>query len=56
MTTEELHNYNRRRAIDDISYDAVCTNDFIIQMRKWIRGHLEKAYEAGYKNAKNGEL
>lgn len=56
MTTEELHNYNRRNAITDISYPAVCTTDFICGLRAWIEGWLEEAYEAGFKAAKEGQL
>lgn len=56
MTTEEVHNYNRRKAVAELSFDAVCTNEFMIQMRKWMRGHLERAYDAGFKAAKEGLL
>lgn len=55
MTTEELHNYNRRRALSDISYNAVCTNEAIIEFRRWLTKWLELAYEQGFKNATNGE-
>ena len=56
MTTEELHNYNRRRALSDISYNAVCTNDAIIEFRRWITKWLEQAYEAGYNAGKEGKI
>lgn len=56
MTPEEVHSYNKIRAISPISYEAVCKDDFIIEMREWIEKWLALAYEAGYKNAKKGEL
>lgn len=56
MTTEELHNYNRRQALSDISYNAVCTNEAIIEFRRWLTKQLELAYEQGFKNATNGKL
>lgn len=56
MTPEEEHNYNKSHAIGHISYEAVCKDDFIIQMRTWIEGWLDIAYEAGFNNAKKGEL
>lgn len=56
MTPEEKHNYNRMWAIAGISYEAVCTDDAIIAFRRWIERYLEMAYDAGYNNAKKGEL
>lgn len=56
MTPEEKHNYNRLWAISPISYEAVCKDDFIIEMRSWMEKWLALAYEAGYRNAKKGEL
>ena len=56
MTVEEVHNYNKNHAIGHISYDAVCKDDAIIEMRVWIEKYLARAYEAGYRNAKNGEI
>ena len=56
MTPEEMHNHNRQWALSHISYEAVCTDDFIIELRKWIMNYLEMAYDAGYNNAKKGEL
>ena len=56
MTVEEVHQYNKSHAISPISYEAVCKDDFIIEMRVWIEKWLAKAYEAGYRNAKKGEL
>lgn len=56
MTTEELHNYNRRNAITDISYSAVCEIGFIRGLREWIEGWMVQAYEAGFKAAKEGQL
>lgn len=56
MTPEEVHNHNRQWAIAPISYDAVCTDDAVIAFRTWIEEFLERAYDAGYNNAKKGEL
>ena len=56
MTPEEMHDYNKSHAIGPISYEAVCKDDFIIQMRTWIEKWLDIAYEAGFNNAKKGEL
>ena len=56
MTTEEMHEYNKRQAIHDLSYYSVCTTAFTIELRKFMTKWLAKAYEAGYNNAKNGEL
>lgn len=56
MTVEEVHQYNKTHAISPISYNAVCQTDFIIEMRVWIEKWLALAYEAGYNNAKKGEL
>lgn len=56
MTPEEVHNYNRMWALSPISYEAVCTDDAVIAFREWLTKILEKAYDAGYNNAKKGEL
>lgn len=56
MTTEEVHNYNRRHAVSDISYEAVCTNEKIVEFRKWMTAWLDMAYEAGFKAAKEGKI
>lgn len=56
MTTEEVHNYNRRLAVSDISYEAVCTNEKIVEFRKWMTAWLDMAYEAGFKAAKEGKI
>lgn len=56
MTPEEIHNYNRMWAIAPISYSAVCTDDAVIAFRAWIERYLAMAYDAGYNNAKKGEL
>lgn len=56
MTVEEMHEYNKRHAINDLSYWSVCTTAFTIELRKFMTKWLDKAYEAGYKAAKNGEL
>ena len=56
MTPEEVHNHNRQWAVAPISYDAVCTDDAVIAFRTWIEEFLERAYDAGYNNAKKGEL
>ena len=56
MTPEEKHNYNKRHEISHISYVAVGKDDFIIEMRTWIEKWLGMAYEAGFNNAKKGEL
>ena len=53
MTIEELHEYNRRQRISDISYESVCKVDFTIELRKWITKWLEQAYEAGFQAAKD---
>jgi hypothetical protein len=56
MTPEEVHNHNRQWAIAPISYEAVCTTDAVMAFREWLTNLLEKAYDAGYNNAKKGEL
>lgn len=56
MTQEERHQYNKRHAISPISYMAVGTTDAVIAFREWIEQWLEAAYEAGFNNAKEGEL
>ena len=56
MTTEEMHEYNKRHAINDLSYWSVCTTDFTIELRKFMTKWLDKAYEAGFKAAKEGQL
>ena len=56
MTVEEVHNHNRQWALNDISYDAVCTTEFICGLRQWITKQLEKAYEAGFNAAKEGKI
>jgi len=56
MTKEEMHNHNRQWALSGLSYEAVCTDDFIIDLRNWFTKWLEMAYDAGYNNAKKGEL
>ena len=56
MTVEEVHQYNKTHAIGPISFNAVCQTDFIIEMRTWIEKYLDAAYEAGYENAKKGEI
>ena len=55
MTTEEMHEYNKRQAINDLSYYSVCTTDFTIELRKFMTKWLDKAYEAGFKDSqRNG--
>lgn len=56
MTTEEMHEYNKRQAINDLSYWSVCTTDFTIKLRYFMAEWLAKAYERGYKAAKEGQL
>lgn len=56
MTTKEMHEYNKRKAIKDLSYNSVCTTDFTIELRKFMTKWLDKAYEAGFKAAKEGKL
>ena len=56
MTVEEMHQYNKTHAISPISFEAVCKTDFICEMRVWIEKWLALAYEAGFQNAKKGEL
>ena len=56
MTTEEMHEYNKRQAIHDLSYWSVCTTDFTIELRKFMTKWFDKAYEAGFKAAKEGKL
>ena len=56
MTPEELHEYNRTHAIGGISYEAVVRDDAVLEFRLWIEEWLRMAYEAGYRNAKKGEL
>ena len=56
MTEKEIHEYNKSHAVGRISYQAVCTDDFIIRLRGWIEEWLGMAYEAGYKAVKEGEL
>ena len=56
MTTEEVHEYNKKHAISSISYPAVASTDAAVEMRRWIELWLGLAYEAGYKAAKEGKL
>ena len=42
MTTEEMHEYNKRQAIHDLSYWSVCTTDFTIELRKFMTKWLDK--------------
>jgi len=56
MTPEEVHQYNKTHAIHPISYAAVGTTDAIVAFREWIEQWLAAAYEAGFNNAKKGEL
>ena len=56
MTQEEMHQYNKTHAIAPISYAAVCSADAVVAFRKWIDQWLAAAYEAGFNNAKKGEL
>ena len=56
MTEKEMHEYNRKHAISKLSYNSVCTTSFTIILRYFMEKWLAKAYEAGYKAAKNGEL
>lgn len=56
MTKEEKHQYNKTHAISSISYKAVCTVDAIVAFRGWIEQWLAVAYEAGFNNAKEGNL
>ena len=56
MTIEEKHQYNKKHAISPISYKAVATDDAVIAFRVWIEQWLALAYEAGFNNAKKGEL
>ena len=56
LTPEERHNYNRSHAIGGISYAAVGTIDAIVLLRDWMEKWLAIAYDAGYDNAKKGEL
>lgn len=56
MTEQEMHDYNRKHAISPLSFASVCQTEFTIKLRYFMEEWLAKAYEAGYKNAKNGEL
>ena len=56
MTPEEVHQYNNDHAIAPISFNAVCEMDFIAGLRVWFEKWLALAYEAGFQNAKKGEL
>lgn len=56
MTAEEMHEYNKTQVTKDLSYWSVCTADFTIELRKFMTKWLDKAYEAGFKAAKEGEL
>ena len=56
MTVEEVHKHNLDWAISPISYEAVCCDDAVIAFRTWIEKYLALAYEAGFGNAKKGEL
>lgn len=56
MTTEEMHEYNKRQAIKDLSYNSVCTTDFTIELRNFMAKWLDKAYEAGFKAGREGKL
>ena len=56
MTVEEVHKHNLDWAISPISYEAVCCDDAVIAFRTWIEKYLALAYEAGFRNAKKGEL
>ena len=56
MTEKEMHEYNRKHAISQFSFDSVCRTEFTIKLRYFMEEWLAKAYEAGYNNAKNGEL
>lgn len=56
MTKEEMHEYNKRQAIHDLSYWSVCTTEFTIKLRYFMIEWLSKAYEAGFKAAKEGKL
>lgn len=56
MTREDLHQHNRYDAVHEISYQAVCTSDAIIEFRRWITKWLEQAYEAGYNAGKEGKI
>ena len=51
-----MHEYNKRQAIKDLSYNSVCTDEFIIKLRGFMTEWLEKAYELGFNAAKNGKL
>lgn len=56
MTREEKHQYNKTHAISPISHKAVGTTDAVVAFREWIEQWLAVAYEAGFNNAKEGEL
>lgn len=56
MTTEEMHEHNKRQAISDLSYWSVCTTDFTIELRNFMTKWLDKAYEAGFKATQEGKL
>lgn len=56
MTPEERHQYNKTHAISPISYIAVGTDNAVVAFREWIEQWLAVAYEAGFNNAKGGEL
>ena len=55
-TTEEMHEHNKREAISNISYWNVCEVNALVEIRQWIEKLLDKAYEAGFKAAKEGQL
>ena len=52
MTQQENYNHDRQWALDPISYEAICTTEALCAFRNWLTGILEKAYDAGYNNAK----
>ena len=56
MTQEDKHQYNKTHVISSISYKAMCTTDAVIAFREWLEQWLAAAYEAGFNNAREGEL
>ena len=56
MTEQEMHEYNRKHAISRLSFDSVCQTKFTIKLRYFMEEWLAKAYEAGFKAAKEGQL
>ena len=52
MTPEQEYNHDRQWVLDRISYEAVCELKALCEIRNWLTGILEKAYDAGYNNAK----